>query len=141
MLLRGQKQLICNQPENLRRFESYHRLHTIMTDLFILGASILFIISIFQYHSLTTYILITLWSVPPIILTLILRKRFTSLVTISKNPRKLPSLKIRDLLIIVPLCVFGWVSVFVIIEIYNQARKDERKYAPWWRLKEYGGKF
>jgi EamA domain-containing membrane protein RarD len=112
-----------------------------MTDLFILGASILFIISIFQYHSLTTYILITLWSVPPIILTLILRKRFTSLVTISKNPRKLPSLKIRDLLIIVPLCVFGWVSVFVIIEIYNQARKDERKYAPWWRLKEYGGKF
>jgi|WetSurSiteA1Bulk_404760.scaffolds.fasta_scaffold00293_11 hypothetical protein len=113
-----------------------------MADFIIFSSSILFLTSLFKDPTLIKIIFTILWISAPILISFILRKRFTSLVKITRKPRKLVPLKIFDILkVFIPLCAFGWVSALIIIQVYIQARKEERKNTPWWRLKEYGGKF
>lgn len=111
-------------------------------EILVAVASILFIINILQSYSLTIYILASIWMIPPLIIAIILRKRIGSLINITRDPLKMQPLEILDICLVFPLlCIFGWISVMILIQLYNTKREEERKNAPWWRLKEYGGKF
>jgi hypothetical protein len=111
-------------------------------EIVVAVASILLIINILQSYSLTIYILAIIWMLPPLILAFILRKRIGSLVSITRDPFKMQPLVILDICLVFPLlCIFGWISIMILIQLYNRKKEEERKNAPWWRLKEYGGKF